>query len=84
MSPFFMKNIIFFFLFLFIFGCNSIDSSSEISETENIVAELASTFSTAAKELQSISQEDSSEPVTEDKQPRRRRRKHGTELTLDD
>jgi len=57
---------------------------TEFTETENIVGELASTFSTAAKELQSISQEDSSDPVTEDKQPRRRRRKHGTELTLDD
>ena len=56
----------------------------EFTETEKIVAELATTFSDAAKQLQ----QQSLEVPENDQQPpssaKRRRRKHGTELTLDD
>ena len=56
----------------------------EFTETEKIVAELATTFSDAAKQLQQQSVE---VPETDQEPPssaKRRRRKHGTELTLDD
>ena len=56
----------------------------EFTETEKIVAELATTFSDAAKQLQ----QQSVEVPENDQEPppsaKRRRRKHGTELTLDD
>ncbi len=57
---------------------------AEFTDTERVVAELATTFSTAAKELQAATEEKHSDSIPEEKQPRRRRRKHGTELTLDD
>ena len=62
---------------------------NEFVDTEKIVAELAATFSNAAKKLQEqtttqsgIAQADTSEeaPIS----TKRRRKKHGTELTLDD
>ena len=58
---------------------------NEFADTEKIVSELATTFSNAAKELQ----EEQSTNVAKETQepsstPKRRRRKHGTELTLDD
>ena len=58
---------------------------NEFTDTETVVAELAATFTEAAKNLQETAEE---EPATEEsaaaKQPRRKRRKHGTEFTLDD
>ena len=56
----------------------------EFTETEQIVAELATTFSDAAKQLQ---QQPVEVPENDQEPPssaKRRRRKHGTELTLDD
>ena len=56
---------------------------NEFAETEKIVAELATTFSDAAKQLQQPAEE--LEPPKESTPaPKRRRKKHGTELTLDD
>ena len=56
---------------------------NEFTDTENIVTDLAATFTEAAKKLQ---QEPESEPEETEAPPKpsRRRRKHGTELTLDD
>ena len=57
---------------------------NEFTDTETVVAELAATFTEAAKTLQELAVE---EPTTEDTtaaKPSRRRRKHGTEFTLDD
>ena len=56
---------------------------TEFTETETIVTELANTFTEAAKQLQAEPESDSEETETPTK-PSRRRRKHGTELTLDD
>ena len=56
---------------------------TEFTETETIVTELANTFTEAAKQLQAEPESESEEPETPTK-PSRRRRKHGTELTLDD
>ena len=56
---------------------------NEFADTEKIVAELATTFSDAAKQLQQPAEE--VEPPKESTPaPKRRRKKHGTELTLDD
>ena len=56
---------------------------NEFTETETVVTELANTFSEAAAAIQAAQE---AEPVEESPQvkPTRRRRKHGTELTLDD
>ena len=56
---------------------------NEFTETETVVTELANTFSEAAAAIQAAQE---TEPVEADTQakPTRRRRKHGTELTLDD
>ena len=56
---------------------------NEFTETETVVTELANTFSEAAAAIQAAQE---TEPVAVDTQakPTRRRRKHGTELTLDD
>ena len=56
---------------------------NEFTETETVVTELANTFSEAAATIQAAQ---ATEPVEVDTQakPTRRRRKHGTELTLDD
>ena len=56
---------------------------NEFTETETVVTELANTFSEAAATIQAAQE---AEPVEVDTQakPTRRRRKHGTELTLDD
>jgi len=56
---------------------------NEFSETETVVTELAATFTEAAKQFQQVA-EDESEPTETPQKPARRRRKHGTELTLDD
>ena len=56
---------------------------TEFIETEKVVTELATTFTEAAKELQQIAEPQSEDTETPAK-PTRRRRKHGTELTLDD
>ncbi len=56
---------------------------NEFSDTEKIVTELATTFTEAAKNLQQSTEVDDEEPE-EPTKPKRRRRKHGTELTLDD
>ena len=48
-----------------------------------IVTELATTFTEAAKNLQEATEEQTEETETPTKSTRRRR-KHGTELTLDD
>ena len=56
---------------------------NEFSETETIVTELAATFTEAAKKFQQVT-EDESEPTEAPQKSARRRRKHGTELTLDD
>ena len=56
---------------------------TEFSETETIVTELAATFTEAAKQLQPAA-EDESESTETPQKSTRRRRKHGTELTLDD
>ena len=55
---------------------------TELDETEKVVAELASTFTTAAEALKAEESEEPT-PVVE-KKPARKRRKRGTELTLDD
>jgi prefoldin alpha subunit len=57
---------------------------NEFAETENIVAELATTFSDAAKQLQQQSTDEAIDDQESSPSPKRRRRKHGTELTLDD
>ena len=57
---------------------------NEFAETENIVAELATTFSEAAKQLQQQSTDEAIDDQESSPSPKRRRRKHGTELTLDD
>ena len=56
---------------------------NEFADTEKIVAELATTFSDAAKQLQQPAEEVES-PKESTPAPKRRRKKHGTELTLDD
>ena len=57
---------------------------NEFAETEKIVAELATTFSDAAKQLQQQWTDESLDDKESSPSPKRRRRKHGTELTLDD
>ena len=57
---------------------------NEFAETENIVAELATTFSEVAKQLQQQSTDEAIDDQESSPSPKRRRRKHGTELTLDD
>ena len=57
---------------------------NEFAETEKIVAELATTFSDAAKQLQQQSTDEAIDNQESSPSPKRRRRKHGTELTLDD
>ena len=57
---------------------------NEFAETEKIVAELAKTFSDAAKQIQQQSTDETIEDQESSPSPKRRRRKHGTELTLDD
>ncbi|MBK39376.1 MAG: prefoldin subunit alpha [Euryarchaeota archaeon] len=57
---------------------------NEFAETEKIVAELATTFSDAAKQLQQQSTDEAIGDQESSPPPKRRRRKHGTELTLDD
>ena len=57
---------------------------NEFAETEKIVAELATTFSDAAKQLQQQSADGAIDDQESSPSPKRRRRKHGTELTLDD
>ena len=57
---------------------------NEFAETEKIVAELATTFSDAAKQLQQQSTDEVIDDQESSPSPKRRRRKHGTELTLDD
>ena len=57
---------------------------NEFAETEKIVAELATTFSDAAKQLQQQSTDEAKDDPESSSSPKRRRRKHGTELTLDD
>ena len=37
MSPFFMKNILYFFLIFFLIGCDAEDSSSDLNESDNLV-----------------------------------------------
>ena len=56
---------------------------NEFTETEKVVTELATTFTEAAKNLQEATEAQTEEVETPAK-PSRRRRKHGTELTLDD
>ena len=56
---------------------------NEFAETETIVTELAATFTEAAKQFQPAD-EDESESTEAPQKSTRRRRKHGTELTLDD
>ena len=56
---------------------------NEFTETETIVTELAATFTEAAKQFQQDAENDS-EPTETSQKSTRRRRKHGTELTLDD
>ena len=56
---------------------------SEFADTEKIVTELASTFTEAAKSLQEQADESTEESEAQSKTTRKRR-KHGTELTLDD
>jgi len=56
---------------------------NEFMETEKVVTDLANTFTEAAKDLQQATEAQSEEEETPTK-PKRRRRKHGTELTLDD
>ncbi len=57
---------------------------NEFAETEKIVAELATTFSDAAKQLQQQSTDEAIDDQESSPPTKRRRRKHGTELTLDD
>ncbi|MEC8927128.1 MAG: hypothetical protein VYB17_02585, partial [Candidatus Thermoplasmatota archaeon] len=56
---------------------------NEFMETEKVVTELATTFTEAAKNLQQATEAQTDEEETPAKTTRRRR-KHGTELTLDD
>ena len=56
---------------------------NEFMETEKVVTDLANTFTEAAKDLQQAAEVQSEEEEAPTK-PNRRRRKHGTELTLDD
>ena len=58
---------------------------NEFAETEKIVTELVDTFTEAAKTLQQAAAEEAtSEEQPSESKPSRRRRRHGTELTLDD
>ena len=58
---------------------------NEFTDTETVVAELAATFTEAAKNLQETAEEETdTEESVAAKSPRRKRRKHGTEFTLDD
>jgi prefoldin alpha subunit len=56
---------------------------NEFTETETVVTELANTFSEAAATIQA-EQETTSDDTSPQPKPSRRRRRHGTELTLDD
>ena len=56
---------------------------NEFTETETVVTELANTFSEAAAAIQAAQEVEPAEESPQAK-PTRRRRKHGTELTLDD
>tara|TARA_B110000438_G_scaffold50881_2_gene51339 strand:+ start:596 stop:1165 length:570 start_codon:yes stop_codon:yes gene_type:complete len=56
---------------------------NEFTETETVVTELANTFTEAAKVLQETVEEEPEQEETPSK-PKHRRRKHGTEFTLDD
>jgi prefoldin alpha subunit len=56
---------------------------NEFTETETVVTELANTFSEAAATIQA-EQETTSDDTSPQSKPSRRRRRHGTELTLDD
>ena len=56
---------------------------NEFTETETVVTELATTFSEAAAAIQAAQEAEPTEAAPQVK-PSRRRRKHGTELTLDD
>ena len=56
---------------------------NEFMETEKVVTDLANTFTEAAKDFQQADEVQSEDEETS-KKPTRRRRKHGTELTLDD
>ena len=56
---------------------------NEFTETETVVTELANTFSEAAAAIQAAQEVEPAEEIPQAK-PTRRRRKHGTELTLDD
>ena len=58
---------------------------NEFTETETVVTELASTFTEAAKALQEKPAEETTEEYPSSAStPSRRRRKRGTEFTLDD
>ena len=57
---------------------------NEFTETETVVTELASTFTEAAKALQEQPVEETAEEEPSSATPSRRRRKRGTEFTLDD
>jgi len=56
---------------------------NEFTDTETVVTELANTFSEAAAAIQAAQEAEPAEESSQAK-PTRRRRKHGTELTLDD
>mgnify|MGYP001442915480 FL=1 len=56
---------------------------NEFTDTETVVTELANTFSEAAAAIQAAQEVEPAEEIPQAK-PTRRRRKHGTELTLDD
>ena len=56
---------------------------NEFTDTEKVVTDLAATFTEAAKKLQQVADPEPEESEAPTK-PSRRRRKHGTELTLDD
>jgi prefoldin alpha subunit len=55
---------------------------NEFTETETVVTELANTFSEAAATIRAEQEAEAEEAPTQTKPSRRR--KHGTELTLDD
>ena len=56
----------------------------EFADTEQIVSELATTFSSAASQLQQQTTAEAEPQHETTPPPKRRRKKHGTELTLDD
>ena len=56
---------------------------NEFTQTETVVTELATTFTEAAKSIQEATEEEPTQADTPAKSTRRRR-KHGTEFTLDD